>query len=115
MKRKQDVKKDICTWTTPTLATFSNKLTTKRNQSLHFELQQTQEGKENMIHSHTKVHYEEFSKKKKKDRNQNEICLPRSLNISKYLKVRMESIYPPLAALLYCSNRIKDASPSQKR
>lgn len=33
---------------------------------MHFELQQTQEGKENMIHSHTKVHYEEFSKKKKR-------------------------------------------------
>lgn len=32
---------------------------------MHSELQQTQEGKENMIHSHTKVHYEEFSKKKR--------------------------------------------------
>lgn len=32
---------------------------------MHFEVQQTQEGKENMIHSHTKVHYEEFSEKKR--------------------------------------------------
>lgn len=75
---------------------------------MHFALQQKQEGKENVVRTRTKVQNEEFRLKKKKKRIEIRIQsrLPRSLNIRvKYLNGRMESVSPPLAAVLYCSDR----------